>query len=59
MFRIYAHVYYHHFHKIVQLGEEAHLNTNFKHFYYFISEFGLVDNDELAPLKDLIQRLTK
>jgi len=57
MFRIYAHVYYHHFHKIVQLQEEAHLNTNFKHFYYFISEFQLVDAEEQAPLKDLIQRL--
>jgi hypothetical protein len=27
LFRVYAHIYYSHFHKIVSLGEEAHLNT--------------------------------
>lgn len=43
LFRIYAHIYYSHFAKIISLGEEAHLNTCFKHFYYFVTEFGLVD----------------
>ena len=42
LFRVYAHIYYSHFQKIVSLGEEAHLNTCFKHFYYFIAEFDLV-----------------
>jgi len=59
LFRVYAHIYYSHFHKIVSLGEEAHLNTCFKHFYYFITEFGLVDKKELLPLQDLIDNLTK
>lgn len=58
LFRVYAHIYYSHFHKIVNLGEEAHLNTCFKHFYYFIREFNLVDKRELAPLDDLIGNLT-
>jgi MOB kinase activator 1 len=57
LFRVYAHVYYSHFHKIVQLGEEAHLNTNFKHLYLFIQEFKLVDPAEMQPLDALIQRL--
>jgi hypothetical protein len=30
LFRVYAHIYYSHFEKIVDLGEEAHLNTCFK-----------------------------
>jgi len=59
LFRVYGHIYYNHFHKIVKLGEEAHLNTCFKHFYYFINEFQLVDKKELLPLEDLIANLTK
>jgi MOB kinase activator 1 len=59
LFRVYAHIYYSHFHKIVSLGEEAHLNTCFKHFYYFITEFTLVDKKEMEPLKELIDNLTK
>jgi len=43
----------------VSLGEEAHLNTCFKHFYYFITEFSLVDKKELLPLQELIDNLTK
>jgi len=58
LFRVYAHIYHSHFHKIVSLGEEAHLNTSFKHFIYFIQEFQLVDKKELAPLQELIATLT-
>eukprot|EP01105_Mastigella_eilhardi_P004691 TRINITY_DN162_c0_g2_i1.p1 TRINITY_DN162_c0_g2~~TRINITY_DN162_c0_g2_i1.p1 ORF type:complete len:248 (-),score=62.39 TRINITY_DN162_c0_g2_i1:57-719(-) len=57
LFRVYAHIYYSHFPKIVSLGEEAHLNTSFKHFIYFVSEFGLIDRKELAPLESLIKSL--
>merc|ERR1712232_215926 len=57
LFRVYAHIYYSHFSKIVSLGEEAHLNTCFKHFYLFITEFELVDKREIAPLQDLIDNL--
>ena len=42
----------------MSLGEEAHLNTSFKHFVYFIQEFELIDRKELAPLQELIDRLT-
>lgn len=34
---------------------EAHLNTSFKHFVYFIEEFGLLDEKEQLPLRDLIE----
>ena len=54
LFRVYAHIYHQHFKEIVSLGEEAHLNTSFKHFVYFIQEFELIDKKELAPLQVLI-----
>mmetsp|Transcript_49342 Transcript_49342/g.124060 ORF Transcript_49342/g.124060 Transcript_49342/m.124060 type:complete len:217 (-) Transcript_49342:209-859(-) len=58
LFRVYAHIYHHHFEKIVSLGEEAHLNTCFKHFYYFIMEFELVDQREMAALQTVISTIT-
>eukprot|EP00002_Diphylleia_rotans_P008148 TRINITY_DN1788_c0_g1_i1.p1 TRINITY_DN1788_c0_g1~~TRINITY_DN1788_c0_g1_i1.p1 ORF type:complete len:225 (-),score=62.32 TRINITY_DN1788_c0_g1_i1:206-880(-) len=57
LFRVYAHIYYSHFQKIVSLGAEAHVNTCFKHFYFFITEFKLVDERETKPLEDLIANL--
>ena len=36
LFRVYAHIYHQHFKEVVHLGEEAHLNTSFKHFIYFV-----------------------
>ena len=35
LFRVYAHIYHSHFKNVCGLGEEAHLNTCFKHFMYF------------------------
>ena len=57
LFRVYAHIYHSHFQKIVGLGAEAHLNTCFKHFIYFVYEFKLIENKELEPLRDLIDQL--
>ncbi|KAG8821324.1 Mitotic exit network component [Serendipita sp. 401] len=53
LFRIYGHLYSNHFDQICALGIEAHLNTSYRHFYLFITEFDLVDKKELAPLDDL------
>lgn len=58
LFRVYAHIYHQHFREVVSLGEEAHLNTSFKHFIYFVQEFELIEKKELAPLQELIDRLT-
>eukprot|EP01089_Gocevia_fonbrunei_P020006 TRINITY_DN727_c0_g1_i1.p1 TRINITY_DN727_c0_g1~~TRINITY_DN727_c0_g1_i1.p1 ORF type:complete len:230 (-),score=47.04 TRINITY_DN727_c0_g1_i1:51-740(-) len=58
LFRVYAHIYHSHFPKIVSLGEEAHLNTSFKHFIYFVKEFNLINKRELQPLAELIESLT-
>ena len=58
LFRVYAHIYCSHFDKIIALGAEAHLNTCFKHFIYFVQQFDLIDKKELAPLDEVITNLT-
>lgn len=58
LFRVYAHIYHQHFTEVVTLGEEAHLNTSFKHFIFFVQEFNLIERRELAPLQELIDKLT-
>lgn len=58
LFRVYAHVYIEHFPTILSLGAEAHLNTCFKHFIFFVLAFDLIDKKELAPLQELINRMT-
>lgn len=57
LFRVYAHMYYQHFEPIVSLKLEAHLNTCFKHFVYFVLEYGLVAPKELTPMAPLIETL--
>ena len=42
---------------MTDLNAEAHANTLFKHFYYFVKEFNLVDDKEFDPLKELIAKL--
>ena len=58
LFRVYAHIYHEHFDRIEQLKAISHLNTSFKHFILFVQEFNLIDNKQLTPLQDLIQKLT-
>ena len=56
LFRVYAHVYHQHFDKLQSLGAEAHLNTCFKHFIFFVDEFKMIEPKELEPLKELIDK---
>jgi len=58
LFRVFAHIYYCHFDKIISLDLEIHLNTTFKHFYYFSKEFDLIENKEMVVLAELIENLT-
>ncbi|KAI6228889.1 MOB kinase activator 1A [Aphelenchoides fujianensis] len=58
LFRVYAHIYHHHFVYIEQLKAIEHLNTSFKHFLLFVREFQLVEAAQLAPLAELIEKLT-
>lgn len=42
LFRVYAHIYHQHFDPVIQLQEEAHLNTSFKHFIFFVQVGGFI-----------------
>jgi hypothetical protein len=57
LYRIFVHVYIHHFNTLTLIGAEPHANTLFKHFYFFVTEHNLVSKKELNALKDLIERL--
>lgn len=37
--------------------QEPHVNTCYKHFYYFIREFDLVSTRELEPLQEMTSRI--
>ena len=54
LFRVYAHIYHSHFTQFAQLKLEPHLNTCFKRYVFFVKEFALVEDKELAPLQQLI-----
>ncbi|KAI9229946.1 MAG: Mob1/phocein [Piptocephalis tieghemiana] len=58
LLRVYVHIYYAHFEQVMRLEMEAHLNTSFKHFLFFVREFRLVDPKELLPFSELILSLT-
>lgn len=57
LFRVFVHVYIHHFDKLVAIGAEAHVNTCYKHFYYFVTEYSLVDKKELEPLREMTEKI--
>jgi len=57
LFRVFVHIYYHHFPELTKIGAEAHTNTVYKHFYLFVTRFDLVPLKELEPLKDLTKSL--
>lgn len=59
LFRVYAHIYCHHFDQITELGLQPHLNTSLKHFVLFCNQFDLVDQKEFGPLQELIQIMLK
>ncbi|SCU83456.1 LADA_0C11562g1_1 [Lachancea dasiensis] len=59
MFRIFAHMYHHHFDKIIHLSLEAHWNSLFAHFISFAKEYNLVERKDMYPLGNLIDNLEK
>ncbi|GAA5812301.1 hypothetical protein MFLAVUS_005752 [Mucor flavus] len=57
LFRLFAHIYHHHYDKILSLHEEPHLNSLFAHFISFAKEFDLLDKKEIQPLQELIDTM--
>jgi hypothetical protein len=55
LFRVFAHIYHAHFEMVVNLQEEAHLNTLFAHFICFARQFDLVERKEMQALGELIE----
>ena len=58
LFRVYAHIYNCHWAHVRAVKAEAHINTSFKHFYFFVTEFRLVDEKAMEPLRTVIHQLT-
>eukprot|EP01098_Paradermamoeba_levis_P002408 TRINITY_DN127_c0_g1_i1.p1 TRINITY_DN127_c0_g1~~TRINITY_DN127_c0_g1_i1.p1 ORF type:complete len:214 (+),score=61.30 TRINITY_DN127_c0_g1_i1:157-798(+) len=59
MFRVYAHIYYKHMDEISKLNAQGHLNTCFKHFYFFVVEFQMLDEKDMEPMLAQIAKLTE
>ncbi|KAH3667233.1 hypothetical protein OGAPHI_002882 [Ogataea philodendri] len=57
LFRVYAHMYCHHFDEINELGLQTHLNTSLKHFVLFCSEFQLLTAKDYGPLDELVAKM--
>lgn len=57
LFRVFVHVYIHHFDRLVAVEAEAHVNTCYRHFYYFVTEFDLISPKEFEPLSELTRKL--
>ena len=37
--------------------QEAHVNTCYKHYYYFVNEFNLIAPKEFEPLKEMTEKI--
>ncbi|CCF60214.1 hypothetical protein KAFR_0J01480 [Kazachstania africana CBS 2517] len=57
LFRVYAHVYCHHFNEILELNLQTVLNTSFRHFCLFAEEFNLLRSSDYGPLLELVIEL--
>ncbi|VDN23560.1 unnamed protein product [Dibothriocephalus latus] len=57
LYRVFVHVYIHHFDRLMEIGAEAHVNVCYKHFYYFVTYFDLIDPKELEPLVSFLTDL--
>ncbi|EFA75648.1 hypothetical protein PPL_10909 [Heterostelium album PN500] len=56
--RVYSHIYCYHYEELKSIGLSQHLNTAFKFLYYFILEFGLSNEAELALLQEVLDNLS-
>lgn len=57
LFRVFVHIYMHHFERLQYLKVEAHVNQCYKHFYFFVTEYSLVEAKELEPLREMSQKI--
>ena len=43
--------------RLMEIGAEPHVNTCYKHFYYFVQEFSLMNDKEFEPLREMTKRI--
>jgi MOB kinase activator 1 len=56
-FRVYAHIYHQHYKKIEEMEAVEHLNHVFKKFAIFCKMNKILPENELEPLKDLVNMM--
>ena len=59
LFRVYGIIYSSFFGTLEALEMAPHLNSCFKHFMFFCTEFGLLPDREVEPLEVLVKPLRK
>ena len=59
LFRVYGIIYSSFFGTLEALGMAPHLNTCFKHFIFFCTEFGLLPEREIEPLEVLVNPIRR
>lgn len=59
LFRVYGIIYSSFFGTLEALGMAPHLNTCFKHFMFFCTEFGLLPEREIEPLEILVKPIRR
>lgn len=59
LFRVYGIIYSSFFGTLEALDMAPHLNTCFKHFMFFCTEFGLLPEREMEPLEVLVKPIRK
>lgn len=60
LFRVYAHMYCHHYPVVVAMGLDSHMNTSFKHYVLFVKEFRLESGEGFyGPLEEMVERIVR
>jgi MOB kinase activator 1 len=57
LFRFYAHCFYDHLDFLTESDKLKHFNSSFKHFVLFTKEFDLIPEDQLEPLRLIMEQL--
>ena len=56
IFRVYAHVFHHHYNEVTDRKMETNFLFAFKHFLFFAMEFRLINEKELEPMIPWIEK---
>jgi len=59
LWRVYVHIFWHHFEKITSSGNADMLNTHFKDNFAFVYTYDMVGSADISPVEELIENLFK